>query len=149
MSGEIKLGRIGNLTVSAKPSALISTLLVWLLFSAFWDCRAWHIVSQSILGRSDRMRLLHVAADILHQVGPCLGCAANWLPMNRHPNVGPAQRLRVPPDEPALPATVHIRRALGGPMGSLLASILAQFSSSCCLIGMVGRAGLALFFLPG
>lgn len=30
-----------------------------------------------------------------------------------------------PLDEPELPAVIHIRRALGGPIGSLIASLLA------------------------
>ena len=51
-----------------------------------------------------------------------------------------------PDDEGELPGTIHIRRALGGPLGSLLFSIVAGILA-IILFPITALAGMTAFFV--
>ncbi len=70
---------------------------------------------------------LHWLAALLHQLGHALAARSTGFPMNgiRFGYFGLLAASRYPRDEPQLPARVHIRRALGGPLASAFVSLVA------------------------
>jgi hypothetical protein len=145
MTQEIKLGRIANLTISAMPSTMLGVLLLWILFSAFGVAVLGVEWPKAIIGGL-LTALLHVAGEILHQLGHAWAARKTGYAMSGVRMWGVLSTSVYPQDEPPLPAAVHIRRALGGPLGSLLASIVAAI----ILFLLRDRDGLArwlaLFF---
>jgi hypothetical protein len=67
--------------------------------------------------------LLHWIADIAHQLGHARAARSTGYPMVGIRLWGVLSSSVYPPDEPPLPPQVHIRRALGGPILSLILSI--------------------------
>jgi hypothetical protein len=124
MAGEIKLGRFAGLSLSAMPSAIIGTLVLWVVLSAI-GIALLRVDWPKAIGGGLIAALLHQASEIVHQLGHSWAARQTGYPMTGIRLWGLLSTSVYPPDEPALPATIHIRRALGGPMTSLLVSILA------------------------
>jgi hypothetical protein len=124
MAQPIALGKLWGLQLSARPSAWISSLCLWLLLVilAAWLLR--FSLPQALLGGLLALGL-HWISELIHQFGHA------WVARQTgHPMVGVQfwallSRSLYPPDEPTLPASVHIRRALGGPVVSLLLTLVA------------------------
>ncbi len=122
MRRSFKLGRLANLEVSAEPSAVFGTLLLWGLFSGAGS--VWlHLSPGKAAALGLLLAALHWGAAFLHQFGHAWAARRTGYPMQ-------GVRLWIvldasvyPSDEPALPAQLHIRRALGGPVASLLSSL--------------------------
>lgn len=140
-----KIGRLAGLQLSAAPSAVMASVVLWLLLSslAFWLLRLplGTAVLGGLLGT-----WLHWFSEIMHHLGHAWAARRVGFPM---------AGLRLwfllgvslyPRDEGDLPATIHIRRALGGPLLSLLLSILG--ASLALLLRASGGLAywLALFF---
>ena len=70
--------------------------------------------------------LLHWASELIHQLSHAWAARRAGHPMTgiRFGTMGLLSTSVYPPDEPPLPAAVHIRRALGGPTGSLLSTVV-------------------------
>jgi hypothetical protein len=145
MVGEIRLGRIGNLALSAMPSALVGIIVVWVVLSAFGAIVLGVELPKAILGGLIAA-LLQLASEITHQLGHAWAARQTGYPMTGIRLWGVLSTSVYPSNEPALPAATHIRRALGGPMTSLLVSVLAGIF----LFALRDRAGvarwIALFF---
>jgi hypothetical protein len=147
---EFRLGRLVGLDVSATPSALVGTLGLWVVLSAlgYWVI---HLpLGNAILGGLAATLLFH-AADMWHQLGHSFVARSTGHPMTgvRFGFLGILSTGIFPADEGELPPAVHIRRALGGPLGSLIMSIVAAI---IFLLINTSRSGgtvwwLALFFL--
>jgi hypothetical protein len=78
--------------------------------------------------------LLHWVAVFTHHLGHALAARGVGAPMVGVRLWGWLGESLYPPDEPALPASAHIRRALGGPLvsvlfGSLVATLALAFRS--------------------
>src|SRR5690242_10193969 len=69
--------------------------------------------------------LLHWLSDIVHHLGHAWAARRTGYPMVGVRLSGVLGSSIYPPDEPPLPAAVHIRRALGGPIASLLLTLVA------------------------
>jgi hypothetical protein len=127
------------------PSAWIGVVALWVLFSAIGLFVLGIEWPKAIVGGLIAA-LLHFASDILHQLGHAWAARQTGYPMTGVRLWGVLSTSVYPRDEPPLPASVHIRRALGGPLGSLLVSILAAL----LLFALRDRDGvlrwLALFF---
>jgi hypothetical protein len=118
------LGSLGGLRLSASPSAVVGLLVLLgvltgvglLLLDLAWG----QAVLFGLLGT-----LLHFLSELLHQFGHAWAARRTGYPMTgvRFWTIFGASLY--PADEPALPAAVHIRRALGGPPVSLLLALLA------------------------
>lgn len=119
----VQLGKILGTPISAKLPAIISSLILWLVFSAagYWllDLSAAAAIGGGLIATG-----LHWLSDLLHQLGHVRAARRTGWPM---------QRLHLhwfliasfyPPDEPGLPASIHVRRALGGAPVSLLLSLV-------------------------
>ncbi len=123
MSRNYRLGRLAGLTISAEPSALAATLGLGALAATV---AAWRGVrGPQALGVAPAVVALHWAGELGHQWGHATAARYAGYPMIGLRLWGPLSASLYPPDEPDLPAAVHIRRALGGPTASALISLTA------------------------
>ncbi len=118
-----ELGTLFGLRLTAKPSVLAGTVIVWAV---------WAVVSALVFDTGWSLALLlgllaaplHWLSEFIHQLGHA------WAARRvRHPMIGirfwgVLSSSIYPGDEGDLPAGVHIRRALGGPLFSLVLSLL-------------------------
>ena len=124
MAQSYDLGRVASLRLTAAPSAIVGSLLLWVLLSGIAALGLGLPPATAVAGGLVAV-LLHWGSDIVHQLGHARAARATG-----HPMIG----IRLwwvlsasiyPPEEGLLPASVHIRRALGGPVASLLLTIIA------------------------
>lgn len=120
----INLGRIASLKLSADTSALVTALLLWLLFAIFGLWLLNRSLLAALLGGLGAV-LLHYASEIWHQLGHATAARSTGHPMVGINLWGPLSSSIYPPDEPPLPRNSHIRRALGGPLASLVLTVIA------------------------
>lgn len=147
--GEFKLGRLMGLDISATPSAIVGTIVLWIALSAIGYWLIGLTLGNAIIGGL-AATLLHHLASLVHQLGHTFAARSTGHPMSgiRFGYLGILTTSLYPPDEGELPAALHIRRALGGPLGSLVMSIVAAI---IFLLINTGRSGgtvwwLALYF---
>jgi hypothetical protein len=124
MSREIYLGRLAGLRLSAEPSAIVGSILLWVVLSAFALLLLNFSLDAAILGGFAAM-LLHWVSVFAHQLGHAWAARRTGYAMTGVRLRGLLSLSIYPNDEPALPASIHIRRALGGPQGSLLTTLIA------------------------
>lgn len=108
---------------SAKPSALIGTaaLLVILLMIGLALIRLTpgEAVIGAVVGTA-----LYWSGETIHQLGHGLAARRVGYPMIGLRYWALVATSLYPPDEPALPGSIHIRRALGGPIISLISTLI-------------------------
>lgn len=120
------MARLGGVELRVTPTAVLGFALLWLALTVF---------GLSILERSLSWALLaglaaaalHFMAALIHHLSHASAARFTGYPM-RAVRFGRMLVLATsiyPDSEPDLPARVHIRRALGGPAGSLLFAALA------------------------
>jgi hypothetical protein len=124
MSDGTYLGSIGGLRLSVMPSALVGSLALWALLSAAGVWLLGLSAGTALLGGLAAV-LLHWCSDIVHHSGHAWAARRTGYPMIGIQLWGVLGSSVYPTDEPPLPAIVHIRRALGGPIASLLLSLAA------------------------
>lgn len=124
MPNKIPFGHIGTLEISAKPSALIWGILLWLGLSgiAFYVLRL--TLFDSIIGGFIGV-VLHYLSELLHHLGHAGAARNTGYPMRGIRFWGLLAASLYPKDEPSLSGKIHIRRALGGPAISFVVSIIA------------------------
>ena len=123
---EYKLGSLAGLRLIATPLAPVASLLLLLLLSGI-AIRVLHLpVGEAVFG-SLLAVLLHWVSVIAHHLGHAWAAHRTGYPMLgvRLGMLGVLATSLYPPHEPALSAKTHIQRALGGPLGSLLFTIVA------------------------
>lgn len=122
--GTYALGSLGGLRLSLMPSAVAGSLALWALLSAagFWMLG---LPAGAALVGGFAALLLHWISDIVHHSGHAWAARRTGYPMTGIRLWGVLGSSVYPADEPQLPAAVHIRRALGGPIASLLLTGLA------------------------
>ncbi len=123
-SREFSLFTANGLKISATPSAIIGSIVLWLLLTVAALALTNLSLLSAILAGFITM-LLHWVFEIIHQMGHARAAKQTSYPML-------GVRLYIllgaslyPTDEPELPANVHIRRALGGPKISLVVLAIA------------------------
>lgn len=123
---EFKLGTIAGLKLTAIPSALVGSLL---LFIVLFGIGAWLLVLPvgAVVVGSLVAVLFHWLSEIVHNLGHAWVARRTGFPMDgvRLGTLGLFGTSLYPQAEPVLPAAIHIRRALGGPVASLLVAALA------------------------
>jgi hypothetical protein len=124
-----RLGSIGELQLSLMPSAIVGSLVLWALLSMVGIWLIGLSVGAASLGGLVTL-LLHWFSDIVHQLGHAWAARRTGYPMTGIQLWGLLGSSVYPPDEPPLPARVHIRRALGGPIASLLLTLVAGLIAS-------------------
>lgn len=122
----IRLGEIAGLKIIIAPRFWIGSLIMWLVLGV----GAWLWLDLSpfaaVLAGFVAM-LAHWAAEIVHHLGHAVAARQTGYPMSGL-YIGALFVLAsslYPRDEPELPAEIHIRRALGGPVASVLLSLVA------------------------
>lgn len=123
MRKKYPLGKFLGLEWGFYGSAIVATLFLWAVLSlgASWvlDVGMGMAVWVGLLAT-----LLHILGETTHQLGHAWVARRVGYPMRSLYFWWVLQTARYPKDEPTLPARIHIRRALGGPFISLIASIL-------------------------
>lgn len=138
------LGNLAGLRLTTAPSAIAGSLILWALLSVIGVALDLSPVAAVVGGLI--AVLLHWLGEIVHQLGHAWAARRTG-----HPMIGirfwwVLSASIYPRDEGPLPAAVHIRRALGGPTGSLLLTLVAG------LLALLLRPGggvawwVALFF---
>jgi hypothetical protein len=123
---EFKLGNLAGLRLTATPLALFGSALLWVVLSAL-GMSLLHLPAVDAIGGGFVAVWLHWASDLAHQLSHAWVARRTGHPMTgiRFGTLGLLSIGLYPPDEPPLPAAIHIRRALGGPAGSLLLTLAA------------------------
>lgn len=144
--GSYKTNKIGGLFLIITPSAVIASVVLWLLLSLvaiyLFDVSVVAAVIGGLLAVG-----LHWLGELWHQKGHAIAARRTGYPM-----VGVRLWMLLgaslyPRDEPVVTADVHVQRALGGPIASFILILIALG------LVLVVRAGggvsllLAQFFL--
>lgn len=144
MTRETRLGKIGYLTLSFMPSAIVGMITLWIVLGLVAIGPLQISLVKGIVGGL-AAAIIHLLSDTAHQLGHAWAAQRVGHPMSGIRYWGVLSASVYPPDEGQLPARIHIRRALGGPIVSLLLSIVA--GTIVLLIPTRGTLWLlALFF---
>jgi hypothetical protein len=128
-----RLGTIYGVKITARPSAIIASIALWAIATEvattfFHASHAAGIVQGLIV------TLIHWLSDLLHQLGHAIAARSTGYPMSGLRLWFLLSAGLYPLDEPELPARTHVRRALGGPLMSLIvtsaAGVIAWLMSS-------------------
>ena len=127
---EYKLGKVAGLSLTAEPLAIVGSILLFVLLGSVAIFSLNLPIGVAVVG-SLLAVLLHWVSDIVHHLGHARAARQTGYPMIgiRLGKWGLLGTSLYPPDEQALPATIHIRRALGGPTMSLLLSLAAAVTA--------------------
>ena len=144
--GNVRLGRLFGLEISADWTVLPGLAVIWVFWSAL-AIIAFGAPTDTAIAFGILAVALHWLSDLAHQLGHAHAAHATGFPATGIHFWTIFSTTLYPATEPSLPAAVHIRRALGGPLWSaafslvgLIWVLLARDSSN------VWR-WLALFFL--
>ncbi len=147
---EYRLGTLAGLTITATPSAIVGFIVLWIILSVIAYGLVQMPLGNAIVGAL-AATILHFLSDLWHQFGHAVAARGTGHPMSgvRFGFLGIFNTSLYPPDEGSLPAAVHIRRALGGPLASLVMSIIAAILFAVVSSSRSGGTvwWLALFFL--
>ena len=138
---EYRIGRLAGLDLSVVPSALWSMAAIWLGAGLiiFWLLgRGW---GWAVLGGL-LVVIIHWLSDFAHQYGHALAARRTGFPMTGLRFWGIFSTSLWPAGEPALPGRIHIRRALGGPIASILVGVAALI-----VAWLIGPGGGMLWWL--
>jgi hypothetical protein len=119
----IDVGQVAGLRLSANLSAIMGSLLLWILLSGIGILGLGMPPATTIAGGLIAV-VLHWCSDIVHQLGHARAARATGHPMVGIRLWGVLSTSVYPSDEGSLPASVHVRRALGGAPASLLLTVI-------------------------
>ena len=145
---EFKLGRIGELNLSAMPSALASFIVLWIgLVALTMGLLKLSWASAIVVGFIATG--LHWLSETIHQFGHAAFARRTGYPMTGIRYWGALSASVYPDGEPALSGTIHVRRALGGPVTSLLVAVVGGLIllALSLIAALSGVWWLALFFV--
>jgi hypothetical protein len=115
---KFSLGQMAGLWVYARMNVFLGMLVLWGVFSAVvYFVLAFTPMASLAMGLAGVF--LHYAFEFWHQYCHAWAARHTGYPMDGLLYTMMFAVSLYPKDEPALPAEVHIRRALGGPIGSL------------------------------
>ncbi len=122
---ERTLGTLAGLRLTATRKAVIGSIVLYVIVIGLMA--AFGIPIGSALLGGAIVVILHWLSESFHQLGHAWAARRTGYPMTgvRFGFLGVLSTALYPPDEPSLPANVHIRRALGGPTFSALLSVIA------------------------
>lgn len=121
---DIKLGKSGPLDVTAAQSAVVCAVLM----AAGLSAGAYYLIHLPIISAiagGITATVLHYDSELFHQQGHASAANRAGYPMIGMRYWTIFSTSIYPPDEPELPAEIHIRRALGGPFYSLIMTVFA------------------------
>ena len=143
MNRSFKIGETFGLKVKARPSAVLSAVVIWIVLSLvgmrLFKWRPEKAVSGGFLAM-----LIHFLSEWWHQFGHAQSAEQTGYPMGGMEVVGPIALSQYPQNEGVLSADVHIQRALGGPIFSLLLTIVSGLIA--LILRPIGGPALVLAF---
>ena len=121
----IQLGKLFGLQISVLPFAFTGTLMLWIGFTAIAIYGLDISAGESLL-LGLCAALLHWTFELIHSLGHAYAAKRTGHPMAgiRFGIFAVLAQTIYPKDEPELPPSIHIRRALGGPIINGLLSII-------------------------
>ncbi len=124
----IHLGKLFGLQIGILPLAFVGTLVLWILFTVIARSGFNIPFSESIL-MGFIATLLHWTFELIHSLGHAYAAKRTGHPMTgiTFGAMAVFALTHYPKDEPALSPSIHIRRALGGPIINGLLSIVFYF----------------------
>ncbi len=146
---EYKLGHMAGLDLSVEPSWLFGSLALFVVVSAIGLAGLALTLGEAI-ALGVLCVVLHWLAEALHQLGHARAASQTGHPMCgiRFGTRGVLSTAMYPADEPVLPASTHIHRALGGPKASALFSLLAALLVAALWnVNAIGRWSALFFFV--
>jgi hypothetical protein len=122
---ERSLGTLAGLRLTAIPLALIGSIALYVMVIVLMAMLNIPIGS-ALLGGAIVVSL-HWFSELVHQLGHAWAAHRTGYPMSgvRCGTLGIFATSLYPADEPPLPAKIHLRRALGGPIFSAWLSVIA------------------------
>ena len=132
MPDSLPIGHIFGLELSARRSSIFGSIALWVLFAILGWFLSANPGSAVLFGLV--CTLLHWLSEMVHQFGHARAARRTGYPMRGVRLWFVLGQSLYPADEPPLPGRVHVRRALGGPIASILTG---------CLLGL-----LALLIYP-
>jgi hypothetical protein len=115
--------RLGGLAITGTPLAAGCSLLLWVAL-ALVAVFAFRLPPATAVAGGLAAVLLHWLSELLHQLGHAAVARRVGYPMREIRLLHLLAISLYPRDEPALPAELHIKRALGGPPVSILLGLL-------------------------
>lgn len=123
MSRKINLGRFLNVEITMAMSSFVTMAIVFVVATlAASTLLSQEIGAAIIFGVG--VVFIHWWGDFLHQVGHILAASRLKYPAYRLHFWGPLSTTMYPKDEPELLPTMHVKRALGGPIASIIVSFV-------------------------
>jgi hypothetical protein len=123
MSRIYTIGTFAGLKLLARPSAFIGLLLLWLGLTSF----TWRLMDfppDQALAAGLGSAFLHYISELIHNMGHAWAARRVKRPMEGVLFWGLLGTSLYPKDEKRVTPRAHIQRALGGPLASLLLTIL-------------------------
>jgi len=122
---EYKIGKITGLRLSVEPLFIVGTIVLWIVLSGIGILMLDLRFSQAVVGGLIAA-LLYWLSEIVHQLGHAYAAHRTGYPMVGI-HLGKYLFFGIslyPENEEPLPAEIHIRRALGGPISSLAFTVV-------------------------
>jgi hypothetical protein len=141
------LGKVLGLKVTAETSAFVAGFVLWAVLAVIGK-NFLALTGPDVVVGGGLLVLLHYGLAFVHQFGHALAAAET-----RHEMTGihywlVLTRSIYPPDEPRLPAKVHIQRAKGGPIASgILSGVLGVLALLLIPVGGLTLEIVAFLFL--
>lgn len=123
MAKKFSIGQIFGLDVRARSSALIAFAIIWFGLNLVANILLKLPLGSSLIGAL-AVTIFHFASELWHNLGHALAARSTGYPMVGILFIGPLAMSRYPRDEPELPADIHLRRAWGGPISSLILTLI-------------------------
>jgi hypothetical protein len=123
MSRSFPIGQVAGLRISAAGSVFPAFVILWFLLGILGYLLLHFSPPVALLG-GFLGAILHYLSELWHQVCHSWAARRTGYPMTGVRFWYFLGTSLYPRDEASLPAEIHIRRALGGPVGSLLLSLV-------------------------
>ena len=126
MEKAYNIGKISGLRLRVEPLFIVGTIILWMVFSGvgrlMLDLRLTQAIAVGFIAA-----LLYWLSEIVHQLGHAYAARRTGYPMigihlGKYLFFGTSL---YPANEEPLPAAIHIRRALGGPIFSFAFTIVS------------------------
>jgi Zn-dependent protease len=120
---EIRLGRFAGLAVSAVPSAIAGSLVLW-AFYGFLGAWFFHADTLEAVPGGLALMMLYWLSELLHQSGHAAAARSVGKPMTGVRFYLTLGMSLYPENEGAVTPDQHLRRAVGGPIRSAVVTLI-------------------------
>ena len=142
-----QLGKVLGMRITAETSAFLAAVLLWAVLAVIGKNYLGLTGPDVVIG-GGLLVLLHFGLGFVHQFGHALAAAQTKYEMTGMHYWTLLTRSIYPPNEPRLPAKVHIQRAKGGPVASgILSGVLCLLTLLLIPVGGLTLEIVAFLFL--